>query len=211
MINATTAPRRLGQRTAVRTIVLAACLVLLALSTAQRASANESGPAVDDPATNMINLCRALGGTAIVDSYRTPSARSVVVGCKGGLLDGLWCTYHTQLGTSCVFAYSPPVEEPRVPPTGGIDVPEDMAPVRHGDPVGEISDGGVVAPSEPTPPVAEPVREPVANPVAAPLEESVSKPVEAEVEVPAPVAEVIETSVTAAVEAPVAEVVDEQP
>ena len=89
--------------------------------TQSSASANQSGPTVNDNATAQINACRALGGWVDVETDRTVGGlHEVKVWCYGGLLDGLWCRNNSD-GTRCHINRSmqSPDDMPTAEPVGG--------------------------------------------------------------------------------------------
>ena len=61
----------LGIQHLIRTVLFAAIVRILALTTVQRAGANQSGPSVNDRVEFQIALCEAGGGTASVE-HRGP-------------------------------------------------------------------------------------------------------------------------------------------
>jgi len=95
-----------------RTVLFAAIVAILAVTSIQRAEANQSGPGVNDPAQFQKALCEAAGGVGTIEVFRTVGSglTDVQVNCKGGLLDGLRCDNHTDpvLGTICAFLAPPP-------------------------------------------------------------------------------------------------------
>jgi hypothetical protein len=89
--------RSSGTRQLMRTLIVAAIVALLAVSTTQHAGANQSGIPVGDAAAFQAGLCELAGGTAAIDTDRIVSSMRngstiVTVKCKGGPLDGMVCT-----------------------------------------------------------------------------------------------------------------------
>src|SRR4029079_8074197 len=105
------ATQTFGMQHLVRTVLFATTVAVLAVTSIQRAEANQSGPGVNDPAQYQKALCEAAGGVGTIEVFRTVGSglTDVQVNCKGGLLDGLRCDNHTDpvLGTICVFLAPP--------------------------------------------------------------------------------------------------------
>jgi hypothetical protein len=98
-----------GKQHLVRTFLFAAIVAVLAVTSVQRASANQSGPSINDQVEFQIALCEGAGGTASVDSVvRTPGngLSGVLVRCHGGLLDGMTCATGPA-GSECFWPARP--------------------------------------------------------------------------------------------------------
>ena len=148
-----------GTHNLIRGAILVAIGALLALSSIQRASANQSGDPVGN-STAQAQVCRALGGTPTVDVERTVG--SGVVGiwtkCTGGLLDGLECS-NKPSGTMCWFGFVRPGEDVTVPTTGEVEQ-IDVAPEPTPDTVDErVEPEPAEDPADDAEP-ADPVEEP---------------------------------------------------
>ncbi len=103
-----------------RTIILAAFVALLAVSTAQRAGANQSGSPVGK-GTSQAENCEAAGGTAMVDVWRTSEGvHRVSVTCIGGVLGGITCDNWSTGRTYCYEERALLVPPVTLAPTGGI-------------------------------------------------------------------------------------------
>lgn len=115
--------RTFGTRHLIRTVVMAAFIAMLALTTAQRASANQSGPTVNEAAQFQMALCRAAGGTATIETHRTVGGGLAwtEVTCAGGSLDGMWCFNGKVSGTFCTFDRTVQSESEHIEPTGGVE------------------------------------------------------------------------------------------
>lgn len=113
--------RTLGTRHLTRTVAIAAFILMLALTTTQRAGANQSGPTVNEATQFQIALCEAGGGTATVEAERTVNAGLAFtkVRCTGGLLDGMFCYNGQFTGThQCTFGRTAQRDMPDVETTG---------------------------------------------------------------------------------------------
>jgi hypothetical protein len=99
----TTATRSLRQSMLLRLILLSACVAMLALATAQRASANQQGDPVG-AGNVMVDYCRGLGGTATIDvaRYGDGSVRWTTVKCSGGG-QPFECNFYGNGETICDF------------------------------------------------------------------------------------------------------------
>jgi hypothetical protein len=144
----------IGMQHLVRTVLFAAIVAVLALTSIQRAEANQSGPGVNDPSQFQKALCEAAGGVGTIEVFRTVGSglTDVQVNCKGGLLDGLRCDNHTDpvLGTICVFLAPPPGGQGNSRPTTSVkEIPADQVLT----PIDEVADP---APTE-QPSVDQPV------------------------------------------------------
>jgi hypothetical protein len=135
------ATQTFGMQHLVRTVLFAAIVAVLAVTSIQRAEANQSGPGVNDPAQYQKALCEAAGGVGTIEVFRTVGSglTDVQVNCKGGLLDGLRCDNHTDpvLGTICVFL-APPLGggQGTRPTTSVSEVPADQVLT----PIDEVAD-----------------------------------------------------------------------
>jgi hypothetical protein len=135
-----------GTQHLMRTVVMAAFIAMLALTTTQRASANQSGPGVNEASEFQMALCQAGGGTATIEVERTGHAGLAFtkVRCTGGLLDGMFCYNGQYSGTQCWFNHTGPQQSQDVDPVGGIEqVP--THPIETSDPVFEAEEN---APAE---------------------------------------------------------------
>jgi hypothetical protein len=121
-----------GTHNLIRLTILAALVALLTLATVQRAEANQSGPAVNDQSELAIAICQGGGGTATVDTVRTPASGlvGVRVRCTGGWADGMDCRIATW-GTVCTFNAPQPNVDDSLPPLEGaeqVDMTPDLTP-----------------------------------------------------------------------------------
>lgn len=107
----TTATFSLRQTLLPRLILLSACVAMLALATAQRASANQQGDPVG-AGNVMIDYCRGLGGTATIRVGRVGdgSVRWTSVKCTGGG-QPFDCSFYGNGETFCIFGLVRPVED----------------------------------------------------------------------------------------------------
>lgn len=107
----------------VRSVLIAAFIVMLALTTAQRTSANQSGPGVNDSTQFQAALCQAGGGTATIEVERTVNAGLAYtkVRCTGGILDGMFCYNGQYTGTYCTFGRTLPQDQPFADASGVIE------------------------------------------------------------------------------------------
>ena len=150
-----------------RLALVAACIGLLTLSTAQRAGATViQGSDPSSNATNQVLACEAMGGTATITSYRTVGGEySSRVTCTGGMGGGWTCINFDDV-TACA-------------PTAGVPLPtwgEHDPSIGTGDEVLEVVDdvGGtppapVVDSPKPPAPVVDSPKPPADSPrVAAP-------------------------------------------
>lgn len=170
----------------IRATILAALVALLALTTVQRAGAQQTDQTSYDNSLGQIALCELAGGTAEVDHYQTGGGfYATTVICHGGLLDGMVCINNPS-GTACSIAwFTPEVDDDAVAPIDEIEI----APEPIDSP--QIDDGAVeIEPSidlgmgdadiagefgEPAPdPTAEPIVDEtvIVEEVAPPLDES---------------------------------------
>lgn len=134
--------------------------------------ANQVGHPVDQ-AEMQKAFCRVAGGKAQggEPTRNVQEGLTTAVGCKGGLLDGMTCA-NTATYSICLFRGVVP-EDPRVTPSGGIEVPTEDAPAETT--VAEPT----VAPTEvPVEPTAAPTEEPVLPTV--PTDDNAVPPGEAE-------------------------------
>jgi hypothetical protein len=115
-----------GTKQLIRTVVLAAFIAMLALTTTQRARASQSGSDVNDAVQFQAALCRAAGGTATIEETRTVGSglSSVTVKCTGGYLDGMWCNNDLTGATICTFDRTVQSETEHVAPDGGVEEPQ---------------------------------------------------------------------------------------
>jgi hypothetical protein len=130
-----------GMQHLIRSVLFAAIVAVLVVTSIQRAEANQSGPGVNDPAQFQKALCEAAGGVGTIEVFRTVGSglTDVQVNCKGGLLDGLRCDNHTDpvLGTICAFLAPPPSGSQGTRPTTGVnEVPADQVLT----PIDEVAD-----------------------------------------------------------------------
>lgn len=97
--------RTLGTRHLTRTVAIAAFILMLALTTTQRAGANQSGPTVNEATEFQVGLCELGGGTATVDPDRTvgEGLRGTWVKCTGGLFNGMHCANIKDIKPTCFF------------------------------------------------------------------------------------------------------------
>ncbi len=111
-----------GTHNLIRLTLLAALVGLLTLATVQRAEANQSGPTVNDQSELAIAICQGGGGTATVDTVRTPASGlvGVRVRCTGGWADGMDCRIATW-GTVCTFNAPQPNVDDSLPPLEGAE------------------------------------------------------------------------------------------
>ena len=119
--------RTISTRHLMRAVVMAAVILVLALTSIQRASANQSGPTVNERSEFQKALCEAGGGTATIDTTRTVGSGlvGVKVTCTGGLLDGMKCL-NAKVGTVCTFSAPTLDQEYVLEPVGTIEqVPAD--------------------------------------------------------------------------------------
>jgi hypothetical protein len=130
-----------GMQHLIRSVLFAAIVAVLAVTSIQRAEANQSGPGVNDPAQFQKALCEAAGGVGTIEVFRTVGSglTDVQVNCKGGLLDGLRCDNHTDpvLGTICAFLAPPPSGGQGTRPTTSVtEIPADQVLT----PIDEVAD-----------------------------------------------------------------------
>jgi hypothetical protein len=111
---------RIGIRSCLAVLVL---IIPLFLPIVPATGANQTDLPINDRANFQIAACRAAGGIDEVITDRTPAGglTSVVVICKGGLLDGMNC-WNTPGYIDCTFPFRPQEQPIDVPPTGGIAV-----------------------------------------------------------------------------------------
>lgn len=128
--------------------------------------ANQVGHPVDQ-AEMQKAFCRVAGGKAQggEPTRNVQEGLTTAVGCKGGLLDGMTCA-NTATYSMCLFRGVVP-EDPRVTPSGGIEVPTEDAPAET-----TVAEPTVAASDDPTEPTVAPTEVPV-EPTAAPTEEPV--------------------------------------
>lgn len=129
--------------------------------------ANQVGHPVDQ-AEMQKAFCRVAGGKAQggEPTRNVQEGLTTAVGCKGGLLDGMTCA-NTATYSICLFRGVVP-EDPRVTPSGGIEVPTEDAPAET-----TVAEPTVAAPDDPTEPTVAPTvapAEPTVAPTDAPLE-----------------------------------------
>jgi hypothetical protein len=138
--------RTFGTQHLMRTVAVAAFVVMLTFTMTQRAGANQSGPGVNDATQFQAALCQAGGGTATIEVERTGHAGLAFtkVRCTGGILDGMFCYNGQYSGTQCWFNHTGPQQSQDVDPVGGIEqVP--THPIETSDPVFEAEEN---APAE---------------------------------------------------------------
>lgn len=111
----------------VRATILGALVAVLALTSAQRAGAQQSKiTTIYDNASAQMALCELAGGKADVEETHTLDGYPAnTVTCVGGLLDGMVCSNNSG-GTACHFAWlAPEVDDGIVAP---IDDAVEVAP-----------------------------------------------------------------------------------
>jgi hypothetical protein len=115
--------RTFGTQHLIRTVAVAAFVVMLTFTMTQRAGANQSGPGVNDATQFQAALCQAGGGTATIEVERTGHAGLAFtkVRCTGGMLDGMFCYNGQYSGTQCWFNHTGPQQSQDVDPVGGIE------------------------------------------------------------------------------------------
>ena len=138
--------RTFGTQHLMRTVVMAVFILMLALTTTQRAGANQSGPTVNDATQFQAALCQAGGGTATIEVERTGHAGLAFtkVRCTGGMLDGMFCYNGQYSGTQCWFNHAGPQQSQDADPVGGIEQAP-THPIETSDPVFEVEEN---APAE---------------------------------------------------------------
>lgn len=106
----------------VRISIAMVLIALLAVVLVGQASANQSGPGVNESSEFQQKICQGGGGTATVDVNRTiEGITGVHVRCKGGWFDGLHCYNGRYTGTYCFFESQVQSQDDVVEPTGGIE------------------------------------------------------------------------------------------
>ena len=150
----------------VRATILAALVAVLALTSVQRAGAEQTISTTYDNSAGQAMLCELAGGTVEyfeardLDGYPT-----VTVICHGGLLDGMVCS-NGRSGTACsIYRFVLEVDDDSVTTVDEIEV----APERRESP--QIDDRAVVIEpaidpglgSEPVNPEPSPTAEPIVD------------------------------------------------
>lgn len=166
----------IAKRALIQTVMLVFCIVSATfVADWQDAGAQQqTGDLMTVSAILHVQLCRAWGGTAFVDSYTTHASgtTNIWVDCHGGLLSGFHCN-HTPSGSYCGMRVQPKVDlgvTPVEPLDLGSGAPKDT-PVATDMPVTSTTIP-TEAPAAPTiVPSTVPV-EPTPEPTAAATEES---------------------------------------
>jgi len=90
---------------------------------------NQQGTTVRDNAIAQAGLCELLGGTASTMVDRTVDGiQWIDVGCKGGLLGGMYCENQQIAPSRCYWARDQVTEEPMVTPAPAREQPLEMTP-----------------------------------------------------------------------------------